>query len=118
MKKIFLISVIVLLASFCIFTFTEIIINETHIPDVDQLKIKTIEKELELYYRDSSQYSIEKIQEKHKETLLGDVLFFSPSCSYAGDILVLAYWNNIYKDKEFIVMLYKNGAIAIKSIRK
>lgn len=116
MKKKFFISVIVFFVIFCIFIAIEIIVNKTHIPDIDQLKIKILKEEFEANYKNFSHDSIENIQKKHKKTLLSDVLFFYPNSYCTEDILVLAYWKNIYKDKEFIVILYKNGTIATRLI--
>ena len=78
--------------------------------------VKILKEEFEANYKNFSHDSIENTQKKHKKTLLSDVLFFYPNSYCTGDILALAYWKNIYKDKEFIVILYKNGTIATRLI--
>ena len=67
MKKKFFISVIVFFMIFCIFIAIEIIVNKTHIPDIDQLKIKILKEEFEANYKKFSHDSIENIQKKHKK---------------------------------------------------
>ena len=115
MKKKLIIFIIILLLVLSAFIGIEIVINKISVPDIDQLKIKTLSDDFRSIYSNFSHNSIQIIQKKHEKTFLNDVMFFSSRYYSTQDILLIAYWKNIYKDKVFFVILYNDGSIVSKS---
>ena len=118
MKKIktIICSVAILAVLFFIILIASIFINSIQVPSIDSKKIMHIEKELRELFVDYSPEKVDEMQQKNKNTIFEDVIFLKSQTEH-DEILVIAYWNNKYKGRDFFVVLRKNGDIAVANTK-
>ena len=101
---------------FFIFLIASVIENYANVPSRDSLAIKYVKQEFRDLYENCSSDRIDELRQRAKKTVYRDIVFLEPQTDH-DEILVIAYWHNKYRGKDFFVVLHKNGEITVANAK-